>query len=291
MLLIPGALAFWISACRSTQLALLDHPRHAAGVAMQDVKFHSAALNREMPYRVYLPENLIPGQKLPVVYVLHGGGNNFTSWSNYSDVGGFAAPAAGSPGMILVMPEGESSYYVNAALKPEDKFEDYIVHDLIADVEARFPAAADRQHRAIMGLSMGGFGAVRLALIHPDLFVFAGALSPAIDAPERRFSIVYAGQWWRFRTTFGPRGSKQWQASDPFLLVQTANPAATPYIYLTAGEREPLLAPNRRFAARLGERHFAFEFHTKPGGHDWGEWNSQLPGLFESMNKHLAPAN
>jgi len=52
---------------------------------------------------------------------------------------------------------------------------------------------------------------------------------------------------------------------------------------------EPLLIPNRRFAALLKNRSFAYEFHTKPGGHDWGEWNSQIPGCFESLLEHLKP--
>jgi len=71
------------------------------------------------------------------------------------------------------MPEGESSYYTNAADPPDDRFEDSIVHDLITDVEAKFPAAAGRANRSIVGLSMGGFGAVKIGLRHPDLFVFA----------------------------------------------------------------------------------------------------------------------
>ena len=71
------------------------------------------------------------------------------------------------------------------------------------------------------------------------------------------------------------------------MLVQSAEPAVTPHIYQTAGEQEPLLEPNRRFAARLRARQFSFEFHTKPGGHDWGEWDQQIPGCFESLTMHL----
>jgi enterochelin esterase-like enzyme len=75
------------------------------------------------------------------------------------------------------------------------------------------------------------------------------------------------------------------------VLVQSADPAVTPFIYLTAGEQEPLLESNRRFAARLNEHHFANEFHTKPGGHDWNEWDLQIPGCFESLLAHLRPGH
>jgi S-formylglutathione hydrolase FrmB len=268
-----------LTGCHS---AMLDHPRQAPGVKMQDVTFHSAALNRDMPYRVYLPAKLSPGQRLSVVYLLHGSGGSFQNWSNYSDVDQYAAQ-----GLILVMAEGGSSYFVNASLKPEEKYEDYLVNDLIADVESRFPAAKGRENRAIVGVSMGGFAAVKLALTHPDLFVFAGAISPAIDVPSRRFSLRRWSQSMRFRTLFGPDGSQSRLASDPFRLIQSANPSVTPYIYMTAGEQEPLLEPIRRFASRLQARHFAYKFHTKPGGHDWNEWDAQIPACFDSLLHHL----
>jgi putative tributyrin esterase len=284
-LTVLGLVALSFAGCRRAPQLQPDRPRLTSGVTLQDVSFFSAALQRQMAYRVYLPAKLPPGEKLPVVYLLHGNGGGFREWSSYSNVAQYAAR-----GLILVMPEGGSSYYVNSALKPEDRYEDYLVHDLIADVEARFPAAAGRENRAVAGVSMGGFAAVCLALNRPDLLVFAGAISPAIDVPSRRFSI---SRWWqsqRFRSIFGPSGSATRQARDPFHLVQSADPARTPYIYLTAGEQEPLLEPNRRFAARLREYHFTYEFHAQPGGHDWGEWNSQIPGCFESLLRHLTAA-
>jgi S-formylglutathione hydrolase FrmB len=277
-----GLVALSLTACRRAPHLRPDHPRLFPGVAVQDVSFYSAALHRQMPYRAYLPAELSRGQRLPVVYLLHGNGGDFREWSNDSEVAQYAAR-----GLILVMPEGGSSYYVNSALKPEDQYEDYLIHDLIADVETRFPAASGRENRAVIGVSMGGFAAVYLAMTRPDLFVFAGAISPAIDVPSRRFTWRRWGQSLRFRAIFGPEDSLSRQSSDPFLLVQSADLAVTPYIYLTAGEQEPLLEPNRRFAARLRERHFAFEFHTKPGGHDWNEWDSQIPGCFESLFDHL----
>jgi predicted peptidase len=85
-----------------------DHPRLSPGVALDDVTFHSAALNREMQYRVILPASIEPGRKLPVVYLLHGAGGGFRDWSNYSDVSRFA-----EAGLILVMPEGDYSYHTS----------------------------------------------------------------------------------------------------------------------------------------------------------------------------------
>jgi S-formylglutathione hydrolase FrmB len=276
---IPSLL---IPACRRAPLSKPDQPQLAAGVTMHDVVFRSAALGREMSYRVYLPATLPAGRKLPVVYLLHGAGDDFRSWSNQSSVARYAAQ-----GMILVMPEGGLSYYMNAVETPQDKYADYITKDLIADVESRFPAANNREGRAIVGISMGGLAAVDYGLAQPDLFIFVGALSPAVDVPSRPFSLKRIDKWWRFRTIFGPVGSPERKARDPFELVRTASPQRTPYIYLTAGQQEPLLDPIRRFAVRLKDRGFAYEFHIMPGGHDWTEWNAQIQGCFESLLKAL----
>lgn len=256
----------------------VDRPHTAAGVAMRDVRFRSAALGREMPYRVFLPETIAAGAKLPVVYLLHGRGPDFRDWSNNSDISTYALH-----GLILVMPEGNSSFYLNAARIPKDKYEDYLVHDLVADVETRFPAQSGRAHRAIVGISMGGFGAVAMALRHPEMYIFAGGLSAAIDVPERRFNPKRAGQWWMFRGIFGPMGSGERAERDPFVLVKNVDPRAIPFLYLTVGDKEPLLEPNRRFAALLQEHGIAHEFHVKPGGHDWGEWGAQVPGCFARL--------
>jgi S-formylglutathione hydrolase FrmB len=158
---------------------------------------------------------------------------------------------------------------------------------LISDAESRFPVSGDRENRAVVGVSMGGFAAVKLALTRPDLFAFAGAISPAVDVPSRSFSAKRWSQSMRFRTTFGPSGSETRLHSDPFVLVKSADPAHTPYLYITAGEQEPLLPPIRQFATLLKLRDYAYEFHTKPGGHDWNEWDAQIPGCFESLMAHI----
>lgn len=275
-------LASVLQACKKDAQHHADHPYVANGVVIRDVVFHSAALNREMPYRVFLPEHFDVGTKLPVVYLLHGGNGSYRDWSNDSTVSNEAAK-----GLILVMPEGEFSYYLNAAERPRDRFEDYTFRDLIADVESRFPAAKTRDKRAIIGISMGGFAALKIALSRPELFCFVAALSPPIDITHREFRIRRWGEWWRIRKIFGPLRSEERRSRDPNRLIEEANPAITPYLFVTAGKNEPLLGPVHAFAQRLTALNFKHEFHARPGGHDWNEWNSQLDGCFESMFQHI----
>jgi putative tributyrin esterase len=273
-----------LPAKRETQPSRLTIPRLTPNVTLRDVTFSSAALNRDMQYRVVLPVSVAPGQKLPVVYLLHGGGGGFRDWTNDSDVARFA-----ETGLVLVMPEGGSSYYTNAVDPPRDRYEDYIVRDLISDVESKFPVATGRSNRAIVGISMGGFGAVKLALRHRELFIFAGGISSAIDVPRRAFSIRRLQQSRHYNSIFGPSGSQTRRDNDPFVLVRSAKPEDAPYFFLTCGEQEGLLPANREFAALLGTRHFRHEFHTAPGSHDWNQWNAWLPSLFRSLAEHMNP--
>lgn len=259
-----------------------DHPRLAANVVMRDVVFRSEALGRDMRYRVMLPASIGSTKQLPVAYLLHGAGTDFREWSNNSDVAQFAAS-----GLVLVMPQGDYSYYVNAAERPRDRYEDYILHDLFSDVEARFPVARSRPGRAIAGVSMGGFGAIKIALSHPDLFTFVGALSPAIDVPRRSFSVRRIQQSWALRQIFGPWGSESRRRDDPFLLVREVPVSNAPYLFLGCGSAESLLEPNRRFATELASLHLPYEFHVMAGGHDWNQWNRQAPGLFERLLQRL----
>lgn len=96
--------------------ASADHPHSFASVRMQDVIFHSLALGGDTTYRVYLPAQIAAGAKLPVVHLLHGAQADYRTWSDYSVAGALAAK-----GLILVMPDGKLSYWVNQAEAPRER--------------------------------------------------------------------------------------------------------------------------------------------------------------------------
>jgi len=119
------------------------------------------------------------------------------------------------------------------------------------------------------------------------MFVFAAGLSSAVDVPSRPFSIRRAEQYRQHSLIFGPWGSEARRSRDPFVLARTVDPTKVPFMFLTCGDREGFLAPNRQFAALLAQRHFAYEFHTGPGAHDWNQWNQRLPEVFQSLLSHI----
>jgi S-formylglutathione hydrolase FrmB len=251
---------------------------------MEDVRFRSNALGHNVTYRVVLPATYPPNAKLPVVWLLHGAGDNHRSWTDKSGIAEVA-----THGVMLVMPDGENSYYVNSASRSNRRYQDYIIDEVIPDARRRFPVAAtDREDNAIIGISRGGFGALVLALKHPQMFSFAGSLSGALDVPERRFRWRDPFTSLGIRRTFGPMNSPTRKQNDPFLLIANVQDEPQPtYFYLTCGEREVLLPPNRRFADILQQRRLYYTFETTSGGHNWNTWNRQLPGMETSLLEHF----
>jgi S-formylglutathione hydrolase FrmB len=261
-----------LSGCQKETPVVLPVP-----AGMVDRTFHSAALGRDVTYRVRYPASTLAGKPIHVVYLLHGNGESYRRWSEASTITQLA-PAD----WVLVMPEGQSGYWVNSATAARDRYEDFLTHELIADAERDLTTRGEID-RSIVGNSMGGYGAVLMALKHPRLYRFAGALSPAVDYPERGFTLRRWGQSLGIRSALGPMASAARKANDPFVLAETADPARMPYVWLSCGDSEPLLAPVRRFDAVLTQRGIAHEFHVEHGGHNWGQWNEAMPGLVRAM--------
>ena len=245
-----------------------------------DRTFQSASLNRRVTYRTWSRSPFVKGAPIHVLYLLHGNGDSYQTWSASSRILNFVGENT-----LLVMPEGHSSYFMNSAIRAGDHYEDFLTGDLIDDAERSLPTPPTRGERVILGTSMGGFAAVVIGFKHPGLYGFVGAMSPAIDYAERGFSPLRPGQSMAVRAIFGPVGSATRRASDPFVLAANANPAHVPYLFLSSGDAEPLLEPIRRFDAVLEKRGIAHEFHVVRGGHDWGEWNDALPDLMHSLGQ------
>lgn len=277
-------------AARSFQSSIEPHKAQKRGAAaprealrVKDVTFRSASLNRDMPYRIYLPQKY--GQsagRFPVLYLLHGIYGNFKDWDTQSHLQQYAR----NLDLIIVMPDGGNNWYVDSATVPQKRYEDYIVKDLIAEVDGRYRTIAARESRAITGLSMGGYGSLNLALRHPEIFIFAGSLSGALNAPsdlgprqpEFQASLLEA---------FGPPGSTARNENDVFLRLKRADVSRLPYIYLACGEGDAFIDLNRQFAAQLLAEHAHYEAHDAPGGHDWEFWDKSIKGMLPVLMQKL----
>ncbi len=268
-----------IEGCKSHERPPLP-VRVPESVIWRDRTFRSAALGREATYRVIEPARFTPGQKVHVIYLLHGNGQTYREWSERSSIAELAAE-----GFVLVMPEGQSGYFMNAVEHPRDRYEDFVTQDLVADAEANLPSPIGRDSRAIVGNSMGGFAAIVLGLKHPDEYGFVGALSPPVDAAERAFTWRRWEQSAAFRQIFGPAGSESRKADDPFVLATHADALNVPYLYLGVGSTESLKGPVERFDRALMRAGVSHEFHVEEGGHDWAQWSEQMARLKTALRR------
>ncbi len=255
-------------------------------LTVKNETFHSASLGRDMHYRIYLPQSYAqPERRFPVLYLLHGIYGKFTDWDTQSHLRHYAQ----NLDLIVVMPDAGDSWYVKSASAPQDRFEDYIVKDVIQEVDGNYRTTAARESRAIAGVSMGGYGALNLTLKHPDLFVFAGSISGAINAPSDLGPRQPDFQANLLRV-FGLAGSATRAENDIFVLLKHADVARLPYIYLACGESDPFFPLNRQFATQLLEEQARYEFHQAPGAHEWKFWDKAARDLLPAVMRKLKPS-
>ena len=244
--------------------------------------FRSSLLERNLPYRVILPSK-ISAARLPVLWLFHGADADYRSWSNETAIADFADRFD----IMLVMPEARNSFYVDSA--DGRRYQSYLANELIPDVRRRFPiASTEREQNAAIGISRGGFGAVVMALKHPLLFSYVASMSGTMDLANRPFRWTAPLNSISYRRAFGGVGDTVRTENNPFLLLGAPGAAnAAPYFYLVAGDEDPLLPSTRQFATALEQRKIPYELHVGHGGHDWGFWASQLPGIEESLMQHI----
>jgi S-formylglutathione hydrolase FrmB len=259
--------------------------RHAASSAsIETVQFHSALVGKTLPYNVVLPRDYRVSRttRYPVLYLLHGVAGHFSDWTTRTNVADYAAQYR----MIVVMPEGNDGWYTDSATVATDKYETYIVKELIPDVQQRYRTIESRYGRGIAGLSMGGYGALKFGLKFPGTFAFAGSLSGALAAPTwteddlKSMKSIYDS----LVSVFGPKDSESRRTNDIFEIVRRIpqpRVAALPYFYLDCGTEDFFFPQNPQFAALLREKKIPHEYRQLPGDHGWPYWNQQVKELLK----------
>jgi S-formylglutathione hydrolase FrmB len=181
--------------------------------------------------------------------------------------------------VIIVTPEGENGWYTDNLTKDGEKYESYLIKELIPEIDKKYRTLDRRDHRSIAGLSMGGFGAIKLGLKYPDMFVVVGSFSGAIGAAtitEKEFPGAIGKT---IEAIFGPAGGEIRKANDPFDIIRRSTPEKIktyPFIYLDCGTEDFLFKSNRDFVDLLLEKKVPHEYRQLPGAHDWKYWDKQV---------------
>jgi putative tributyrin esterase len=276
---------FLLLSCGSTpaqKTALNASSARHQNTLVKDSVFHSAALQRDMRYRVLLPRDYNKGGRFSVLYLLHGLYGDYLNWDTRTGLENYARNLH----LLIVMPDADDSWYTNSATVPSDEFEDYIAKDLLAEIDEKYRTIRERHGRAIAGLSMGGYGAVKLGLKYPDLFAFAGSLSGALDAAQN-LDILRPEFAAKLREVFGNEGSRERAENDVTLLLNATHQTPFPYFYLGCGTADFFLDTNRAFVMQLSSRKIAYEYHETPGGHEWEYWDRELQPMLQVIERKL----
>ncbi len=293
--------------------------------------FLSPALGVAKHYVVYLPPSYLreARRRFPVAYYLHGLTGNEGDWVTLGAIDRVADSliVGGMPEMILVMPDGDDGWYSDWAVErgfgacmadttvasrsttycaERERYEDYVVHDLVGHVDSTYRTLADRSHRGIAGLSMGGYGAVVLALRHADVFCAAashsGVVSPLyagshpftppatylteMDSVRSR----YRGIWPLLGAAFGS-DTADWYARDPARLAGRAmlsSRAPSPALFLDVGTGDGLADQNRAFHWELTRLGYPHAYAEWPGIHNWPFWHDHVGESLRFLADHIA---
>ncbi|NOZ74506.1 MAG: esterase family protein [FCB group bacterium] len=238
------------------------------GGQVKTVYVESQALHKTMPAIVVTPDSYgESNERFPVVYLLHGYSGNYQNWADKADLGS----ASDRYGIILVCPEGGyNSWYLDSPVDSSSQYESWIMNDLLPWIDRNYSTIADKHYRAITGLSMGGQGALYLAIRHPDLFGAAGSMSGGVD-------LRYSTKRWEIADKLGSFEDypERWEANSVVGMVDQIQPDSLA-LFIDCGVNDFFIEVNRTLHRELLERKIPHEYIERPGGHSWAYWTHAL---------------
>lgn len=273
-------------------LPLAAEESRKSGKVLKGEILKSEILGRDVRYSLYLPPGYEENkkQKYPVVYLLHGmpgrPQDGDTDWIKYAKADRIVDQAINSgtiPPLILVMPDAGKTFYINN-YSGEVRYEDMFIDELIPHIDASYRTHSSLKHRSIAGLSMGGFGALTLALRHPDLFSGCVALSAAIRSSEHIVDMKEMAYESFYGSILGPglvgddRVNDTWKSYSPLYLFKTlpSEQLKKTRWYIDIGDDDYLHEGNDQLHTLLRNRAVLHEYRVRDGSHNWSYWASGL---------------
>ena len=278
---------------------------------LQTVEFFSPAVNRTMKFDIVLPRGYEEsGRRYPVLYLLHGYMQNYTVWGR-NLAGAFYAREVND--LILVLPAGGNTWFVNYTGEDDNNWEDHIIEDVISYVDSNYRSEARREGRAISGLSMGGFAALSLGLRHPQLFISIGSTSGALSWARTQAAALEAGlsgqdvnmpqrsaaeqaqfaqadafiagiidipgfstQEERTPAAQPFEDAASARAYDPFEIIYNVPRSQMPHIYIDSGTEDGLIREARELAQILMLNNVPFDYMQSRGRHNSEYWRRSI---------------
>lgn len=241
---------------------------------------HSAAMNKDIKCVVIIPATT--NAHWPVVYLLHGYSGNYAQWPSTAPQ---LQQEADEYGILFVCPDGGfDSWYFDSPVDPKVRYETFITKELIAYIDHHYPTNADRSHRAITGLSMGGHGALYLAMHHKDLFGAAGATSGGVD-------FTPFPNNWGIKKDLGDYNTNKtvWETHTVLYAANSLHNGELKLIF-DCGVDDFFLPVNRALHQKLLAEKIDHDYTERPGGHSGAYWHNSIDYQVLFFHKFFAAA-
>ena len=239
---------------------------NAAAYRADTLAVHSRVMDKDISAIIITPD-IAAQRACPSVYLLHGHNGDYRFWPGIrKDLGSLADIW----GFILVCPDAGNSWYIDSPVKPDSQYETFFCQELVPFVDSHYKTVADSHHRAISGLSMGGHGALFLAMRHPDIWGSAGSMS---GCPDLR---VHPNNW-DLEAILGnyANNSQRWDSVCVVNQLHRINNGDLAII-IDCGEDDFMLEMNKDLHTRLLGAGIDHDFTTRPGTHWFNYWQNAI---------------
>ncbi len=235
---------------------------------VEEKHIYSQVMNREIPAIFILPDSYSDSTtSFPVVYLLHGYGGNYRNWVDRTTV----EDLADVYNIILVCPDGsKDSWYFDSPIDPDSRYETHIAIEVVKFTDRTYRTVKSRSGRAITGLSMGGHGALFLAIRHPEVFGAAGSMSGGVD-------IRGSKKRWNISQKIGSYEAypQRWESLSVINNIPKFKSAQLSLI-VDCGVDDFFIGVNRAFHQKLLDAHVPHDYIERPGAHNWQYWNKAV---------------
>jgi enterochelin esterase-like enzyme len=258
-----------------------------AGKVLEQNTVKSNFLNRQVKYTIYLPADYeTSNRNYPVVYLLHGYTDDNTGWLQFGEINRLADQAINEgkiPPMIIVMPNADSSWYINS-YDGKEKYEDFFIKEFMPAIEKMYRIKAEKRYRGVAGLSMGGYGTLIYSLKYPELFAAAAPLSAAVfddqamtSMPDVNYENVF-GQLYGRGQKAAARLNPPWYSNSVLKIVdaKSADDLKKVRYWIDCGDDDFLTKGNCLLHIALTDKKVPHEFRVREGGHTWTYWRTGI---------------
>lgn len=262
-----------------------------SGKVFDNLSMTSKILNMERKYAVYLPPDYESSQRsYPVLYLLHGAGDDQTGWVQFGEVLHIADEAikqGKATPMIIVMPDantGKRGYYND--VKGTWRYEDFFFEEFMPFVEKQYRIKSEKRFRAISGLSMGGGGTFIYALHHPELFSSACPLSAAVgylSVQQAKERLAASGN----ENITDAEVTSYFNKYSALALIDSIPEDQKKAVrwYIDCGDDDFLFEGNSLVHIAMRKKEIPHEFRIRDGGHTWTYWRTSLPCVLEFVSQ------